>query len=193
MSCSGDDALEQNDDFDTASVVVVGSIVGIVCIGDDDYYSIEVFEGGLVRAELSFDAADADLDFYLYDAAQVFLDVSNLVSSRENVAGYSNSATTFYVWVRGYQGAAQGSYALSLSIERSPFYAAGLLKGCPADDGLGNTGYLASTQLSSGDEIIAVICGDGLDWYVVSLEAGERLNGPERRRHPRCHFDLHRQ
>lgn len=175
LSCPGDDALEDNDDFAGAATALPGSVVGILCTADDDYYKVQVPEGGLLRAQLSFDGNVADLDLYMYDASEAPVDSSLSVSSRETVAGYSDSATTFYVRVHGFQDQEQGSYALSLSVEQSPFYSAGSPKGCPADDGMNNPDYLSAIQLRNGDSVDGVTCGANMDWYAVSLEAGEQI------------------
>ena len=176
LSCPGDDALEPNDDFAHASTALTGTVVGILCTGDDDYYKIDVPEGGLLRAELSFDGDLADLDLYIYAANEDELDSSMSVSSRETVAAYSDTATSYYVRVHGYQNGEEGNYALKLGIEQSPFYAPGSPKGCPADDGLDNDGLTKSVQMRNGDTSDGVICGGKMDWYAVSIEEGEVLN-----------------
>ncbi|MFH1811761.1 MAG: PPC domain-containing protein [Pseudomonadota bacterium] len=176
LACPADDNLEQNDTFDQARVAAVGSLVGIICTGDDDYFKIDLPEGGLLSAELTFDGSVGDLDLYLYNANRTQIAVSNSVASQELVRGYSDTATTFYLRVRGYNGVNAGSYALALGLEQSPFYAAGSPKGCPGDDGLANSNLLAATQLRTGEDVDGVICNDGFDYYAVSLEAGQRLD-----------------
>ncbi|MBN2359435.1 MAG: PPC domain-containing protein [Deltaproteobacteria bacterium] len=175
LTCPADDPLEQNDSFSAARLAVVGTVVGIVCSGDDDYYKIEVPEGGLLRATLTFNSGEGDLDLYLYSAAQSLVDSSETTSSTEFVDGYSDSATTFYVKVVGYLGDS-ARYSLTLSLEQSPFYAAGPPKGCPGDDGLANTYFLTLWQMRSGEAIDGVICGTTMDWYGVALAAGDRVS-----------------
>jgi len=175
LTCPTDDALEQNDSFGAARLAVAGTVVGIVCSGDDDYYKIDVPEGGLLRAALTFSGSEGDLDLYLYNSAQSETDRSTTVASTELVDGYSNSATTFYLKVTGYLGAS-ARYSLELTIEQSPFYATGHPKGCPGDDGLGNTYFDTLWQMRSGETVDGVVCGTDMDWFGVALSAGDRVS-----------------
>ena len=69
-SCSPD-MYEPNDDTGSATPIGSGDSLGqmSVCLGEPDFFSIDVSDGDDIDLEIGFDVAEGDVDLTLYDAA----------------------------------------------------------------------------------------------------------------------------
>ena len=71
FSCDGsDDEQEDNDTWQTAKPAATGDTQGLTsCYGDDDWFSVTVPKGKILRVGIEFQHAAGDIDLVVYDAA----------------------------------------------------------------------------------------------------------------------------
>ena len=88
-----DDALEDNDDCSTPTVLTPGTQTGLfVSKTDSDFYQVNVPAGDQIDVSLSFIHAMGDVDVFLYD------DNANCVAMADLVRGFSASDDEFITW-----------------------------------------------------------------------------------------------
>jgi hypothetical protein len=137
-----EDAFEPNDQRADATPLGVEPLDGFVC-DRPDVFEVHATAGADIGAEVTFTAADGDLDVALYNSGGVLLDESSGTSGSEAVAAVDVPAGSYFVEVAGYEGA-QGAFGLSVS-------------------GVDELGPAISGTV--------VGCGDGLEGIEVSLHA----------------------
>ena len=108
-----DDGFEPNDNPSQAHATAAGSYADLaICSGNDDYFAVEVPDGGSVSARIEFDNSEGDLDLALsLDGSNV--DTSESTAGEEQVSG--SGGGTYTVRVYGYSGAAAG-YSLTIMV-----------------------------------------------------------------------------
>jgi len=85
----------------------------MMCSGDDDFYRIDVPQGGSLSVTASFDHGAGDLDVALTKSGSE-VDSSTSVSNSETVS--ASGAGSYVVRVYGYQGA-QAPTPLSVTVQ----------------------------------------------------------------------------
>ena len=183
VDCS-DGGYEPNDDAAAATGLAAGSHPGLfVCNTqppDEDWYAVDLLAGERLHARIDFDAADGDLDLYLYDAGGANeLDSSTSgYADSEQVDGPRLAADTqLLVQVVGSGLSRDVGYDLTLTVDPPVDCSDGGYE--PNDDAADATplpaGVYPSLNICQGppqDE----------DWYRVAAAAGERLSAA-------IHFD----
>lgn len=118
LACPGDDTYEENDDFGGAAAIAPPvSTGGIICSGDDDYFSFTAPEGDIIDINLAFVHAVGDLDLYLYDSAQTQVAYSGSTSDGEQISYQVpvGEGGTYYVRVYGFSNA-EAPYGLDVDV-----------------------------------------------------------------------------
>ncbi len=99
-----DDDFEENDTNVQPTVLEPGAYDGLVCL-DDDWYAIDVCHGGTLDVLIEFAHDRGDLDLYVWDANEEYLDGSESADDNERVILRDLAAGTYYVQIVGYLGA----------------------------------------------------------------------------------------
>lgn len=134
-----DDSNEPDDDAGQARFVFLGSgpyeaLDERICSGDDDWYRVSLATGDTLVVDLLFDqvSSSGDLDIHLHDQDEVDLTPCSATDFQScqldnGQSGTSDehfefttpagcSSCTYYVVVRGYDGA-ENDYAISIDVE----------------------------------------------------------------------------
>ncbi|MAD60669.1 MAG: hypothetical protein CMH49_04020 [Myxococcales bacterium] len=111
----GDDSYEDNDVFQEASVLSLGNYSDLTLTsGDDDWYAIEVCEGGTLNVDVLFSHAQGDLNVWLYDSALLYLAGSSSSTDNESMTRTLFSAETLYVKVFSFGD--EADYSMNLGV-----------------------------------------------------------------------------
>lgn len=99
------DALEPNNDFDSAATIEFGRTYANLSAWDADIYAVEVPARTLFAVDLLFDVCQGDLDLYLVDEYMDLVDASGGFASNESVSGSSDmlGGGVYYIWVDNYE------------------------------------------------------------------------------------------
>lgn len=134
--CPADDAQENDDsisqarttDIDPAAFISTGNAI---CVADDDWFRIGLFDGETIFIDLDFIHADGDIDVYLYDQfgfrltpccsdnGQSITDDEHLEYTVPSFFGCDNFFCPFFVRVQGYNGA-ENSYDIRIGLTPEP-------------------------------------------------------------------------
>ncbi|OGQ18736.1 MAG: hypothetical protein A2138_03980 [Deltaproteobacteria bacterium RBG_16_71_12] len=162
-----EDANEDNDARDDATVVASGSAtVGRYCGEDDDWYALDVDQGCNVLVELSFDASGGDLDLLLFDPDGQLIGNAGGLEDHEALNVAATATGRYAVRLRGGTRDDVG-YIVTMS--------ASCLQSltCPADDDHeDNDDATTPAALIEGVSIDAIACGTDQDWYQVPVALG---------------------
>ena len=110
-----DDSYEENDVFQEASAIELGSYNNLTLTsGDDDWYSFEVCEGGTLNVDVLFSHAQGDLNVWLYDEALLYLAGSSSSTDNESLSRTFLSAETAYIKVFSFGD--EADYSMNLSV-----------------------------------------------------------------------------
>jgi hypothetical protein len=116
-----DDSYENNDTLATArnfgTLTTAGSISGLMMADASDYYRFTTTAAGTNTnyASISFQHAQGDLDFELYNASGALVARSEGTTNSEQISLNSLAAGTYFVRAYGYQGALNPSYSLNIN------------------------------------------------------------------------------
>lgn len=154
-----------------AGLVPVGqTLIGLICPGDRDLYTVELLEGEGLDVLLDFDATSADLDLAILDATSgEILSQSSGVGGLESLRFRSPVARTVLVDVLPF-GNHAGSYQIGI-VRLEPFV-------CEADAEEPDDTVETATLLALGesvDNVSRTLCAGEADIYAVVLEDFERL------------------
>jgi hypothetical protein len=179
LDCS-DGGTEPNDTPALATSLSPGVHAGLLICDtdppDQDWYSVQVAAGERLHATITFDNDDGDLDLHLFDASgQVALDssTSSFADSEQVHGPRAQSATTYRLQVRTDPGGlvTDTTYQLDIGVEPPLDCTDGGLE--PNDD------PASAADLGAGAFPGLVICQTNpldVDWYRVTIGAGERLH-----------------
>ena len=110
-----DDRFEDNDVFQEATPLTPGVYTDLTRTeSDDDWYAVEVCEGGTINVELLFSHQQGDLNAWLYDSAVLYLDGSLSSTDNESLSATVLSTQTVYINVFSFSD--EASYQLNVSI-----------------------------------------------------------------------------
>jgi len=173
-----DDGLEDNDTLLTAAALrpeEEGPWDLVLCPGDEDWFSLVAEPGDTLELELTFAAADGDLDLELY------CDDALLAAARSDDDGehlrvdQAPNCRQLLLRVLGRDGGGNSGYGLSVDLR--PYE-------CPADEAEPNDRVAAATPVGEGAHEQMTLCQDDEDWYRLRLYPGTRLvarlRGPQR-------------
>ncbi len=113
--CPADDPMEENDtEEQTTPLAPDVRVEGVICGGDEDWFSFEAAEGCEIQVDLYFSHADGDLELDLYDSERR-MDSSHNSENNERVAGTVTVAGLHKIKVLGYNEA-ENEYEIQLSL-----------------------------------------------------------------------------
>ena len=166
-----DDDWEENDTQDTAVELLLpiadpADLEDLVILpGDDDWYAVQVCAGGALSAAISFVDADGDLDMAIHAADGTLLDSSTGVLDEESVDATPLEASTLFIRVYGWQGAAN-TYSMVVDLDDAA---------CPdldaGDDDVfeDNDTQETAAAIPAGDYDDLLITEADDDWFAVEL------------------------
>ena len=116
-----DDRFEENDDRAASTELLDGDYNGLqICRDDDDWYQVNVCEGGRVSIELLFIDADGDLEASLVDGNDARLAFASSSDDNETLLWANEGEdTTVFLRVFGFLGAAN-QYDLRVNVIGCP-------------------------------------------------------------------------
>ena len=120
--CREDDELEAND-TQAEAAAIEDSVEGLICDSNDDWFSVEVPEGGTtLTASVAFDDG-VDIDVYVFDSAGNTVGAGFSGDANPEVADASHlAAGTYAVRVNQFPGPRDQitEYALDIALESDP-------------------------------------------------------------------------
>ncbi len=162
------DEFEPNDTLDDA--VLVGSnqvFTTVICPADRDWLKVSAQAGQTIELTLDFQHSFGDLDLYLYTSDGQVLARSETATSREQLVFHNGTPDTYYIEVRGYQGAVNTGELLAKVVPTNTW--------CFEDKFSPNHGPGNSLLLPENVYYDLLICSDKEDWYQVDMNAGETV------------------
>ena len=166
-TCPEDDALEDNDDLETAGRIEVGSAAsGIVCDADEDWFAIEVPEGCGLNIQLDFDHEQGDLDLHLHlPGGGIFAESVGDIDNE--LIRFDDAGGMWFLRVDLKDGVGANRYRLRPAVE-----CPGALE-CPADDGFEDNDLPGNAPVLFADAPTeAIACLDDADYFAVQVPAG---------------------
>ncbi len=170
--CLGD-AYEPNDGSFTAARLTGDTTItgGTICLGDTDWYEIDLLEGQVLKASLIFDNDDGDLALRVYK----LLDdgtISNRATSstwddNEQLNYRPDEDGTYLVWVWPTHGSQTGMYDLDIAITG---------EACIDDSFEPNNHWNEAPPLTPGSYADTTMCVGDDDWYQFDASNGELIN-----------------
>lgn len=171
-----DDLFEDDDDALSATPLTEDIIDRTACAGDEDWYVINVPEGQVLDATLTFVHADGDLQLELIDldgeTVLLTANASNEQISEESAIFRANVGGDYFLRVRS-ANRSNNTYSLSATIlDEIP------VEEC-RDRFEPNNEPGVATTIEPGEYTELDLCGptpDDDDWYAIELLAGDQLN-----------------
>ena len=164
----GDDIYEENDFFQDAASLTPGFYDNLtLTTNDDDWYTIEVCEGGTLDIDVLFSHAQGDLSAWLYDEALFYLSSSISFTDNESLSRTFISAETVYLKVLSY--GAEADYQLNIEVSGC---IEGLLPDRLEENDTRETGELLTPNLYSN---LTITSGDE-DWILFDVCEGGTIN-----------------
>jgi hypothetical protein len=139
-----------------------------ICGFDDDWFRIAIAGGQRLEARLTAPYAAGDLDLLLFDTELTLLASSSTTTDEEHLAWGTSEDQTVMLRVFGVNRA-ENTYSLSLTF--SSFGGE-----CADDAEEPNDSPAAAFELGHGAELEARICRNDVDWYRITLAAGDSLS-----------------
>jgi hypothetical protein len=164
-----DDAFEPDDVAADAHLVVAdGLYAGQACLGDSDWYSVEVAAGEQLSLELFEDETDGNVELAVFDGTFAPLTFGGV--DEYNLAVTADD--TVYVEVRlGSDDAGGGGAAYELSVQRQPVTV------CPSDGFEPNDSQSTAVLIAPGLYSDLGACFDsGEDWYAFQVGSGQVID-----------------
>ena len=163
-----DDGLEENDYTASATALVPGEPVpAISCLGDDDWFVVELEGGSSLEVVVDFINDDGDIDVELIDLDTGEIADSTSTGDQESVSGAVAVARSLYVrvFLYGDDDAGGGSaYTITATVGA-----------CPTDPFEPNDTQDSAAALTAGEHDGLLVCLDD-DWYSIELTAGASLS-----------------
>ena len=111
-----DDRFEENDIFQEATTVEPGIYDNLTrTSGDDDWYVVDVCEGGTITVDVTFSHLQGDLNAWLYDEAVLYLDGSLSSTDNESLSATISSSQSVYINVFSFNSD-EADYQLNISV-----------------------------------------------------------------------------
>lgn len=168
-----DDPNEPNETLATATPIAAGTYDRTICedpgVFDVDLYVIPVPAQQLLAVELAFDAAAADLDLYLFDAAGDVVAASELVTSPERVQHVEPTGRDLYVGVIGFGAEpVRVGYQLTVTLGPAPTDAC-------VDDAFEPNDTPATAKPLPPFGTTLMLCGGDRDLWTFPVACGEQV------------------
>ena len=158
------DPLEPNDSPATAARVEPGAwIEGVICHGEEDWFSLGLEAADRVVVQLVFSQAEGDLDLALYDPGGLLKRRSDSTSDNERVEYRTGEAGRFTIQVHGYLSST-AAYRLRVDVEPAP--------PCGDDPMEENDSADQPFPIQGGGVLFGEICPADGDWFRADLEGG---------------------
>ncbi|MBU0552206.1 hypothetical protein KKB55_13485 [Myxococcota bacterium] len=153
-----EDAAEENDAPQEAAPLQAGAYQ--ICAGDEDWFELDLCEGGRLVIDARFLHALGDLDMALYSADLRSLRSATSTTDDEQISYIAAAAARLYLKVAGFSGA-QNAYALSFEVI-----------GCDApvcvdDAGEEDDEAASARAIAVNAPISGRLCGDDEDWFTL--------------------------
>ncbi len=163
------DSFEPNNAYPEATAIDVGEYGEMtLCVGDDDWFTIDIADGQLFSADLGFEHASNDLGMWLYklndDGTVTYRAGSNTLTDNETIRYRPFDGGTHVVRVARSRGTVVATYSLDLDITG---------EACDPDPLEPNNGYVEATPTDLGDYQNLSLCIGDTDWYQISAENGQ--------------------
>ena len=172
VACIGD-VFEPNDGYFSASPITSGTAeTGLtLCVGDRDWYEIEVANGQLIDTTIEFDHAEVDLGLQLYqintDGSISYRSGSNTLTDNETIRYRPFSGGTYVMQVYPSRGSITGSYDLYADVTGEQ---------CVEDDYEPNNTSAEAVELAEGDYGDMTLCIGDDDWYLIEASQGQLID-----------------
>jgi hypothetical protein len=164
--CAEDD-LEDNDTAGTAVPLLSGQpVLGRICTGDPDWFSVEVRTGQTLTADLVYTPVDAQVALELLDADGALLEVGTGVPGRLRVRLAATLDRTPHIRVTAV-GGAQADYSLTARTVAS--------SACIDDFYEENDLQVQGVRVAWGSTTAATLCPNDYDWYLIDLAPGDDI------------------
>ncbi|MBT3224489.1 MAG: hypothetical protein HN348_35930, partial [Proteobacteria bacterium] len=169
-ACEVDD-FEPNDSYQDAFPLAEGSYPNVtLCVGDNDWFTLELHNGEVLDTSILFDQDESDLGLRLYklndDGTMSNRANADTLTADENLIYQPYDDGTFLLYVYRSRGTKLANYSLSLSIEGSA---------CIADAYEENDSYPDATSMMADTYPDLTLCVGDADWYQLNLANGETI------------------
>ncbi|MDJ0745972.1 MAG: PPC domain-containing protein, partial [Xenococcaceae cyanobacterium MO_167.B27] len=164
---SNDDNLEDNDDFDQASILTPTVYRNLaITDGDPDFYQFSLSSFGTDADFVSIDFIHdfGDLDIALYDGNESFIDSSTSVTDNETISLAGLSPGDYFLEVYGFAGATNPDYDLTIAINDDDDRF--------EDNDSFNDAALITLDGGSATETGLIITSGDDDWFRFTLPSG---------------------
>jgi len=176
-ACSAD-VYEPNDTWNQAAPLVDGAYPDLhLCVGDGDWYSMEVGNGQLLDIQLAFTHAQNDLGMTLYvenpyGAGLMALVGADSLTDNEWIQYTPYRAGTYYLYVHRSRGTTTATYELDIKT---------LYSACTPDTFEPNDHWLQAIdftpQLNTGVPVSLTLCTADIDYFDLGMaNAGQTVD-----------------
>ncbi|MBT3219913.1 MAG: hypothetical protein HN348_12560, partial [Proteobacteria bacterium] len=165
---------ESNDAYSEAKAIADGNYPNqTLCVGDNDWYSVEAGNGQIIELQATFTHADNDLGMRLYrlngDGTITYMSGSDTLSDNEFIFYQVYTDDTFLVNVYRSRGTSVAAYELDVAVHGTP---------CVSDAFEPNDHYLqaATVAVDTNHTNLSSCYGDN-DYYALgALNEGDIIN-----------------
>ncbi len=166
-----DDDFEDNDNVEQPRPITPGELIGEICAGDEDWFSVQVNGGGSLNLTLDLDNRAGNLDLEVFGPGGESLGTSASPDANTESIALADvvSSGLYKIRVHGPRGAS-GVYTLDVRVGAPA---------CPDDDLEDNDDPDGATLVDLQAEASFTdrhICSGDDDWYAVDLAAGDGLS-----------------
>jgi hypothetical protein len=163
-----DDAREPDDDAGAAQLVGVGAHAGQSCLGDSDWFAIDLAAGETVQLEIDEDTTGGDVQMRVFDEALAPL----VFGAVDQIVHESTSDETLFVEVLlASDDTAGGGNNYELVVDLLAVIA------CPYDGLEPNDSSAAAVLITPGSYLDLGACFTSADdWYVFTASAGQTID-----------------
>lgn len=164
-----DDSFEPNDAYAEATAISPGQYGEMtLCVGDDDWFTVDVANGQLFRATIGFDHEANDLGLWLYklnaDGTLTYRAGSDTLSDNETVAYRPFDGGAHVVRVGRTRGTVVATYGLDLAVTGDA---------CVPDAFEPNDAYPEAQPIEPGEYADHTLCIGDADWYEIEAQNGQ--------------------
>ncbi len=112
-----EDGYEENNGIGQAAYLTPGARDLALCLGDQDWFSVNVESGKTLTCTLQFLTSRGDLDLTLRNGNGEILAESATLTDNEQVSYTTDHADTYYIQVSAFEDAAQNTYRMILLVQ----------------------------------------------------------------------------
>ncbi len=166
------DFMEPNDGYFDATVVSGDTVFegGTICLGDNDWFQVELENGQVLSADLLFSEADGDLAIRVYqlldDGTISYRAQSSTWGDNETINYRPPTTGTYLLWVWPTHGSQTGAYDLDVAI---------LGDACVDDSFEPNNHWNDAADLVPGTYGSTTLCVADDDYYSFTATNGQMI------------------